>query len=182
MEYTRCGYGGSFELFTCHKADIETVAWEGLWIARDLISIFSRTKPFSSRFSSHIRENLSISSFVLTSIQDGRKHVRQICLIYAILMWNSFTFTFPYNCMASTMSSFLLFTPNRLIQWFISNNTSLTTTTKIHRSVKNSFLALQHAVTLAGYFLTNWQAVYKWQLSLKKITLKTVTTISVYRC
>ena len=50
LEYPWRGYDGSFEWFTCGKADSETVAWEGLWMATDLISVIFRTEPFYSRF------------------------------------------------------------------------------------------------------------------------------------
>ena len=141
----------NFKSFTCGKADGETVAWEGLWMATDLISVFLRVEPFA--ISLHI-------------------YASRFLLWHYILCYSDvelfYTGTFLYACTASTMPSFLLFTQNKFIQRFISTYTSLRTTRAIHRFMKNSFPSLQHAAALVGCFLTNWQAVYMWKLSRKK--------------
>ena len=63
----------NFKSFTCGKADGETVAWEGLWMATDLISVFLRVEP------------LAISLHICAS------RFRFLLWHYAILMSNSFT-------------------------------------------------------------------------------------------
>ena len=70
-------------------------------------------------------------------------------LFYAIQLSYSSSFTFAFVRTASTMPSFLLFTPKKLMQWFISACASLTATT-----VKNSFLPLQHAAAFVFHAST----------------------------
>ena len=70
-------------------------------------------------------------------------------LFYAIQLSYSSSFTFAFVRTASTMPSFLLFTPKKLMQWFISTCASLTATT-----MKNSFLPLQHAAAFVFHAST----------------------------
>ena len=83
-------------------------------------------------------------------------------LFYAIQLSYSSSFTFAFVRTASTMPSFLLFTPKKLMQWFISTCASLTATEWQWKT------ASCHCSMQRLLFFMHRQAVYKWKLQVKK--------------
>ena len=63
LEYPWHGYSG---WFTWGKADSETVDWDGLWMATDLISVFLGRNPFLCDFLTYL--GFSISSLILSTM------------------------------------------------------------------------------------------------------------------
>ena len=115
---------------------------EGLWMAIDLISVFSRESTLFLAISLHMWASRALLWYWILCYSDVELR---------------YTNTFLYARMASTIPSFLLFTQNKLIK-----------TTAIHRSMKNSFPPLRHAAALLGCFLTHRHAGYRWELSRRK--------------
>lgn len=128
-----------------------------------------------SRFSLHIKKNISISPLMLIMITD---FLFLNLLFHAILTSYFSTFTYPLACTGSTISSFLLFIPNKLMKWLISTCTSLAGTTAIHRFMKNIFPSLLCAVALVGCFpRIEWQfGSLQWKTLIKAKKKKTVKT------
>ena len=74
-------------------------------MATDLVSVFSGSVPFSSRFPLHIWENLSISSSILKITSKHVQHVPYFMLFYVVLRY--IFISVPHT--ASTVPSSLFF-------------------------------------------------------------------------
>ena len=107
-------------------------------MATDLVSVFSGSVPFSQRFPLHIWENLSISSSILKTTSKHVQHVPYLMLFYVVLRY--ICISVPHT--ASTVPSFLFFTAQKINIMIYFYYTSLTGTTAIHCSMKNSFLLI----------------------------------------
>ena len=107
-------------------------------MATDLVSVFSGSVPFSSRFPLHIWEDLSISSSIQKTTSKHVQHVPYFMLFYFVLRY--ICISVPHT--AFTVPSFLFFTAQKINIMIYFYYTSLTATTAIHCSMKNSFLLI----------------------------------------
>ena len=107
-------------------------------MATDLVSVFSGSVPFSSRFPLHIWEDLSISSSILKTTSKHVQHVPYFMLFYVVFRY--ICISVPHT--ASAVPSFLFFTAQKINIMIYFYYTSLTATTTIHCSIKNSFLLI----------------------------------------
>ena len=146
--------------------NLKFVAWEGLWTAKDLISVFSRTEPFSWLFFFAYLAKLLDFFFdtenkIVVSISDICYSDVVLFYIYISVCLNGLNkafFSAFYSKQINMMSYFYL--------WVFYNNE------RNPSFQKNSFPSLQHAATMVGYFLTHRQAVYNRKISCKKINKK----------
>ena len=143
-----------------------------LWpeMAKDLISVFLGTKPFSSQFLYIFR----LLNFFFSSDY------------YAILMSNSFTLVHFCTLMPPLQLVFFCFVL-KTIDTMIYLNLCLTTKTAIHHFIKNSFLPLQHTAAFLFFFFlrpsTGTSQVKTFtQKKQKQKNKKKVKTIQIYLC